>query len=270
MANWLRFLKKKSARASGGPPDRERLAIHFRFKYSCFKELLVSNKEFLDILSDLEDKLLGQQVFGMSYVSSKATRAVFHALRMVKNLDDLSNHHYPQLFKIVENIYDRIKAIISRRKELPPGQFILPYGQINAEMVDWVGGKNAHLGEMKSRLDLPIPDGFAITTQAFQAFLVKTTFLTRSTAEKMEIDPAEPETIMPACEEIQRAVLTAPLPPDLEEALVQAFDEMARRLSKSLPGGAPLQVALRSSAIGEDSELSFAGQYLSILNVLPG
>jgi pyruvate, water dikinase len=267
MANWLRFLKKKFARASGGFPDRERLAVHFRFKYSCFKELLVSNKEFLDILSDLEDKLLGHQVFGMSYISSKATRAVFHALRMVKNLDDLSNHHYPQLFKIVENIYDRIKAIISSRKELPPGQFILPYGQINAEMVDWVGGKNAHLGEMKSRLDLPIPDGFAITTQAFQAFLGQNDLFDEINRRKMEIDPSQPETIMPACEEIQRAVLTAPLPPDLEEALVQAFDEMARRLSKSLPDGAPLQVALRSSAIGEDSELSFAGQYLSILNV---
>lgn len=267
MANWLHFLRRKWGRVSGKSHDRERLAGYFRFKYSCFKELLASNKEFLAVLSDLEEKLQGNQVFGMSYISSKATRGVFHTLRMAKNLDDLSNHHYPQLFKSIEYIHDQIKSIISSRKELPPGQFILPYEQINSEMVDWVGGKNAHLGEIKSRLKLPIPEGFAITTQAYQAFLGRNDLLDEINRKKMEIDPNQPETITQASEEIQRVVLTAPLPPDLEEALYQAYDAMARRLSLSLPDGVPLQVALRSSAIGEDSELSFAGQYLSILNV---
>ena len=267
MANWLHFIKRKWGRTTGRLPDRERLAIHFRFKYSCFKELLASNKEFLDILSDLEEKLQGQHIFGMSYISSKATRAVFHALRMVKNLDDLSNHHYPQLSKVVETIYEQIKAVIGTRKELPPGRYILPYLEINAEMVDWVGGKNAHLGEMKSRLELPIPEGFAITTQAFQAFLAQNDLVDEINRRKMEIDPEQPETITQASEDIQRAILTAPLPPDLEEAMVRAYDEMAQRLSGTRPKGGPLQVALRSSAIGEDSELSFAGQYLSVLNV---
>jgi pyruvate,water dikinase len=265
MADWLRFFKKKVNRISGRATDRERLAVHFRFKYSCFKELLASNKEFLDILSDLEEKLQGRQVFGMSYISSRATRAVFHTLRMVKNLDDLSNHHYPQLFKTVESIYNRIKEIIGARKELPPGRFILPYSQINADMVDWVGGKNAHLGEMKSRLGLPIPEGFAITTQAFQAFMNRDNLFDEINRRKMEIDPEQPESITQASEDIQRAILEAPLPSNLEEALVQAYDRLARDLDFASPDALP--VALRSSAIGEDSALSFAGQYLSILNV---
>jgi pyruvate,water dikinase len=267
MANWLRFIKKKLDQTSGRAPDRERLAVHFRFKYSCFKELLASNKEFLEILSDLEEKLQGRQVFGMSYVSSRATRAVFHTLRMVKNLDDLSNHHYPQLFKTVEAIYSRIREVIGARKELPPGRFILPYSQINADMVDWVGGKNAHLGEMKSRLDLPIPEGFAVTTRAFQAFMDQNNLFDEINRRKMEIDPDLPESITLASEDIQRVILNTPLPTNLEEALYHAYDLLAR---EGLPGSTAagsLPVALRSSAIGEDSELSFAGQYLSILNV---
>jgi phosphoenolpyruvate synthase (EC 2.7.9.2) len=38
-------------------------------------------------------------------------------------------------------------------------------------MVDWVGAKGANLGEMLNRLNLPIPEGFAITTRAFDFFL---------------------------------------------------------------------------------------------------
>ena len=37
-------------------------------------------------------------------------------------------------------------------------------------MVDWVGGKNAHLGEAM-KIGLPIPAGFAITTRAYADFL---------------------------------------------------------------------------------------------------
>ena len=40
----------------------------------------------------------------MSFVQSQSTRAIFHTLRMVKNLDDLSTHHYPALFEVLDKI----------------------------------------------------------------------------------------------------------------------------------------------------------------------
>ena len=163
--NWSRLWKSRKK-----VPSREYLATLFRFKYSSFRMLLESNAEFLKILADLEVKLQGEQIFGMTFVQSQSTRAIFHTLRMVKNLDDLSQHHYPALFGVVDQINAQIKAVLGSRKELPEGRFILPYSEINAEMVDWVGGKNAHLGEMVSRLGLPVPEGFAVSTQAFQAF----------------------------------------------------------------------------------------------------
>ena len=54
------------------------------------------------------------------------------------------------------------------------------------------------------------------------------------------------------------------MPPALAEAIVAAYARMAAEV-----GEASVRVSMRSSAIGEDSELSFAGQYLTILNV-PG
>lgn len=248
-------------------PPKDYQALLFRFKYSSFKMLLDSNTQFLKVITDMEEKLRGREVFGMSYVRTQSSRAIFHILRMIKNLDDLSNHRYGQLFEVLEKIKVRIHDELGTKKELPPSQLTLPYAQINKEMVDWVGGKNANLGEIHSRLHLPIPEGFAITTGAFDLFLSHNNLAEEINNKKMEIDPTDPESIDHASREIQQIILSAQVPSILEEAIQSAYDQMVQRIQPAGSKDPSPRVALRSSAIGEDSELSFAGQYLSVLNV---
>ena len=267
MLKKIAFFKNRKARKEG--PSKDYLARLFRFKYSSFKMLLDSNTQFLKIITDMEEKLRGQQVFGMSYVRTQAARAIFHALRMVKNLDDLSNHRYPVLFDALEGINVRIQEELGPKKESAPRALILEYAQINKEMVDWVGGKNANLGEVQSRVGLPIPEGFAITTRACETFLSHNDLFEEINAKKMEIDPNNPETISRASEEIRGLIQSSEVPLELEAAIREAYDHLSVRIREK--GGSeefPL-VSLRSSAIGEDSDLSFAGQYLSVLNVRP-
>ena len=40
-----------------GRPSRDDLAAAFRFRYACFKDLLDSNTQLLNIITDLEEKL---------------------------------------------------------------------------------------------------------------------------------------------------------------------------------------------------------------------
>nr|CBX29473.1 hypothetical protein N47_J04540 [uncultured Desulfobacterium sp.] len=236
----------------------------FRFKYSCFKMLLDSNAEFLKVISDIEEKLQGQQVFGMSYVRSRSAKAVFHALRMVKNLDDLSGHRCSSLFETFEKINSNINEILKKKKEDIPSENILPYSLINAEMADWVGGKNANLGEVLNKAGLPIPNGFAIAIRAFKSFMLKTGLFDQVSKKKMEIDPDNPETIKTISEDIRQLIISTKLSPEIEEAIMLAYG----KLVESATGDKSLfMVSMRSSAIGEDSELSAAGQYLSKLNV---
>jgi pyruvate,water dikinase len=259
------FQKWKYSQAQ---PSKDQIAEVYRFKYVLFKDLLDSNAQLLNIITDLEEKLQGRQLFGMSYVRSQATRAAFHAFRMIKSLDVLSGHRYPVLYKVLEEINRHLKAELGVRKELPPTALILPYREITKEMVDGVGGKNANLGEALNRVHLPIPKGFAITTAAFAAFLSHNDLVDEINKLKMEIDPRNTETIREVSEEIQRRIISAAIPPDLEEAMTAAYREL------TAAAAAPLKVSMRSSAIGEDAELSFAGQYLTLLNVpgedLPG
>ncbi|MDI6775813.1 MAG: PEP/pyruvate-binding domain-containing protein [Syntrophales bacterium] len=264
---WKKLKLFKRKKLNQGASSRNNLSDLFRFKYSCFKMLLDSNAEFLKIITDIEEKLRGQQVFGMSYVKSRSAQAVFHTLRMVKNLDDLSGHRYSLLFDVLEKINVKIKEILSKRKEIPPTELILPYCQINAEMMDWVGGKNANLGEIHSRVGLPIPGGFAVTTRACESFMADNDLFDEISRKKMEIDPDNPETIKTTSEEIQRLIVSAQVPATLEEAILLAYAKLAEADSKGQSPNSSLRVSMRSSGIGEDSELSYAGQYLSKLNV---
>jgi pyruvate, water dikinase len=248
-------------------PSKDQAEDLFRTKYERFKELLDSNGELAKILTDLEEKLKGHQIFGMTYIRSQTARAVFHTMRMIQSLNAISKNQYFALMPVLESLNTRMKAEIEMRKEIRFTDSILLYSQINAEMVDWVGGKSANLGEILTRAKLPIPEGFAITTHASEVFLKENDLIDEINKLKMEIDPNQPETVNAVSEEIQRLIIGAPLPEQLKEAILSAYDQMIECISQ---GGAldfSPRVSLRSSAIGEDSELSFAGQYLSILNV---
>ena len=260
--------KIKTWTSRGRSRAREKVARIFRFKYVSFKDLLASNSELLNIITDFEEKLRGQEVFGMSYVRSQATRAVFHTLRMVKTLDDLSDRRYQTLFGAVDHINLMINEELGKRIELPLTEWVLPYTEISKEMVDWVGGKNANLGELMNKAGLPIPEGFAITTRAYAYFLEKNDLIDEIVRMRRDLDPLDPHAVDIVGQEIQRLIIKAPVPPELRESILAAYDRMAEKI-RSTSGNSELQVkvALRSSAIGEDSELSYAGQYLSVLNV---
>lgn len=248
-------------------PSRDTFSESFRVKYEHFRELLNSNAELSKIIADIEEKLQGHQSFGMSYVRSQAVQAVFYTLRMVKSLDALSSHKFPVLFSVLEDLSSKIKEEVEKRKENPMTELILPFSEINREMVDWVGAKSANLGEMRNRLNFPIPEGFAITTRAFDLFLKENDLVDEINKKKIELRVDDPGTVNLLSEEIERLIIAAPIPLELEGAILSAYDQMFEKIRKKSSGDFSSRVSLRSSAIGEDSELSFAGQYLSVLNV---
>jgi len=257
----ISFFKKKESDHHSG----EKMMGIFRTKYANFKTLLESNSELLKIISDIEEKLQGQTLFGMSYIRSQTARLTFHTARMIKSFESLSAKTFSSLTETLENIQNQIRDELEHKSIQKISEYVLPYTQVNKEMVDFVGGKNANLGEIMSRVKLPIPMGFAITTTAFERFLAFNGLTDDIRKLKMEIDAADPQSILEISEEIRRLFLNAAIPPDLEKDISDSYANLMTVSGHSASD--PLMVALRSSAIGEDSELSFAGQYLSQLNV---
>ncbi len=127
-----------------------------------------------------------------------------------------------------------------------------------------VGPKIARLGELR-RLGVEVPDGFAVTTRAFRAFLVDNSLeaiIDRELAAVKNVDDlAATEAVS---NRLRDLIERAPLEAAFEAALREAYDELCLRY-----GDVTLPVAVRSSAAGEDAAAaSFAGQYESYLGVI--
>ncbi|SVE18730.1 uncharacterized protein METZ01_LOCUS471584, partial [marine metagenome] len=142
-------------------------------------------------------------------------------------------------------------------------ELIIPLDQVNMNDVSRVGGKNASLGEMISRLSsagIQVPGGFATTSNAYQMFLAGSALPERINHLLDDLDAENLQQLASAGATIRGWLLEAPLPEELEQAIRTAYD----RLGSSQD----IAVAVRSSATAEDlPEASFAGQQESFLNV---
>ena len=124
------------------------------------------------------------------------------------------------------------------------------------------GGKGANLGEI-SRL-VPVPPGFVVTSHAYRRHLEYNGLVDKIYAILREtIRERKPEEYEEASRRIRRVIEDAPMPPDVERAIKEAYAKLSADL-----GIEDVAVAVRSSATAEDiEEASFAGQQETYLNV---
>ncbi len=153
-------------------------------------------------------------------------------------------------------------------QETPPspnGQWIKWFENLDIDEVPIVGGKNASLGELYSSLQplgINVPNGFAITADAYRYFL-KNAGLDQHIPELLgSLDTSDLDNLRQHGSQIRRAILSANMPNDLEAAIVKAYAELSTQETGTV------DVAVRSSATAEDRpDASFAGQQETYLNV---
>jgi pyruvate,water dikinase len=122
------------------------------------------------------------------------------------------------------------------------------------------GGKSANLGELLAA-GIPVPPGFALAAHAFHAFVEEAGLEGTIAAALFRASAGEVEEVGAVSKAIGEAMRFAPLPEAVREQLEQRHDELARALGEEEP-----PVAVRSSALGEDSEdATHAGQQESFL-----
>jgi pyruvate,water dikinase len=130
------------------------------------------------------------------------------------------------------------------------------FDNIGANDLDIVGGKGASLGELAGA-GLPVPGGFAVTVEAYQAFLEESGIETEL-IDAIDVDPDDAAAVAAAAEHARDLIEGTPVPGAVREAIHDAYDAF---------GDDPF-VAVRSSATAEDlPDASFAGQQETFLNV---
>ena len=138
------------------------------------------------------------------------------------------------------------------------------FSQIGISDVPTVGGKNASLGEMFSKLsdnDIKVPDGFATTAAAFDIFLDRNELREKLKTVLSSLNTQDYSNLKEIGGKARSLILSGQMPKDLSDNILQEYHEL-------LKGNEHISVAVRSSATAEDlPNASFAGQHESYLNI---
>src|SRR5918997_2487841 len=136
---------------------------------------------------------------------------------------------------------------------------VLPFEAIDRTALPIAGGKAANLGEL-IRAGLPVPDGFCVTTAAYD-LVAGDAGLDSSLGALAETRPDDTLRLAELAEEARNGLLKEYVPDVLVETIAKAY--------RALGDGASVPVAVRSSATAEDLPYaSFAGQQDTYLNVV--
>ncbi|MEW6185315.1 MAG: PEP/pyruvate-binding domain-containing protein [Thermodesulfobacteriota bacterium] len=259
MRSFKGWFRKKEPESFPDPA----LTAALRQKYGAFRRLLADDQEVLEIITDLEEKYNGEYLFDMQYLRTNIRRLSEKVYNLIHLLNEISNLKYTDLYRTYEQIQQELNDLLAQKRKIPVDEMVLPFERISLEKEESVGGKMANLGELRNRLGLPVPRGFAITAYAYKAFIGYHQLQEEISRQLNALDINRLEDLLVVSRDIQERILEKPIPPFLEETLTKSYRELIEKT------GSEIRVSVRSSALGEDSRLSFAGQYGTVLNVDP-
>ncbi len=257
MRNLQKYFKKT---ASGDFSDN--LSEIFKKKYLAFQQLLATNNIVLKIMADMEEKVSGEYLFDAEYIHANVRKIASGVLHIIENLNALSSEDtYRVLCRKFDVLNRDIENMLLWKFEVPISDLTIPLEDITRDMGHIAGGKIAHLGAVKTILNLPTPEGFAVSSYAFKRFMEHNRFLQNTNRIVSALRLENLEELHEVSREIQDMIISSAIPDDVANAIRDAYSGLCRKTGKVT------KVSVRSSAIHEDGHFSFAGQYATFLNV---
>jgi pyruvate,water dikinase len=233
-----------------------------RAKIQKFQSLLGENNRVLELMAEAEESFRGDFLFDMQYLRGLAGQLEKSVKGILLDLNFITENRYLSLFIIFEKISAAVNDALLDKRNVPDAPLAMPLAEVDQQMSDVVGEKMARLGEIQKRLPYRIPKGFIITSQACQRFFRKTKIGDKiveveTAIAAQNISPHEAES------QLSKFILNEPLPRDIARQMKQGIASLEEE------AGGKVLLAVRSSAIGEDGRLSFAGLHETLLGVQP-
>ncbi len=229
-------------------------------KYNYFREFLEFNRDALSQMAELEQLYYGSRI-NILAVRKKCDELLASLRQLVESLDGLGRGRYHELQSACHRVEQELALLFHSGPCCLIGDLVLPLEALRPETVQEAGGKATNLATIARFVKLPIPPGFAITSYAFERFLEENKLAVPMEMILTSLNPDDPVDLEVQSAIIQKSIQNAPVPDFLAEKIFQAYEVLESKTHKNV------RIAMRSSAVGEDTEASFAGQHLTVLNV---
>lgn len=232
-----------------------------RRKYAAFRELLECDRRAQAHIAKLEESYYESPALDFNRVRRIYPQLAREMTAVIGRLQTMSVDSADRLARQLAVIDRRILPLLAPKDATSQPPFTILLEALTSEDVERAGGKAVNLARIRRSLGAPVPNGFVVTASACDAVYRFNRLRPRIDRLLGGVDIHNPSALKATSRQLTAMVRSARLPEDLEDALRQGFAAIPSR------SGAPLKVAVRSSAIAEDSQLSFAGQYRTVLNV---
>ena len=237
--------------------DVDSRLAELRLRYFQFRDLLTANHELLEVVAATELRLQRRSVVTLGWIRAQVVTALTSAHRMTAALNAVSGQGYQVLNLVLARLEQRLSSCRAMSEPELPDDWVVPLDRLDRSSLPLAGTKMAVLGEIRNTLGLPVPDGFVVTVAAFH-LLIEAAGGTEATSPEGDDRGGDGEST--ESDRARQRILDTPVPSELAGRILASH--------RALGGdGEPPALAVRSSAVEEDSEVSFAGQYLTLLNV---
>ncbi len=231
-----------------------------RTTYEAFQRLLSFDSRSHEMMAELESLYYQGKKEDFSKISQKYNELAESVNGMVSSLEEMAPGSYLGL-----PAYFRKFDFYSRFFLFPPSlnfgtPFVLEFAE-DTILTPLAGSKSTRLVEIADDLDLSIPCGFVITTNSFNYLLEYNDLRPAITSLLSSIDIQDTNQLLQISASLMDIIRTAEIPPDIETAIRYASRRLREKKTEHR------LIAVRSSALSEDGQCSFAGQYASYLNI---
>src|SRR5688500_6533762 len=108
-------------------------------------------------------------------------------------------------------------------------RYVLVLQEIDQTQVAVVGGKGANLGELSRIEGVRVPDGFCVTTDAFQRIMAEAPEIDDRLDRLARLKPDDREAIRALSLEIRRTIEETAIPDDLAAAIVGSLKRLGEQ-----------------------------------------
>lgn len=232
-----------------------------REKFAALRTIGATNDAFLNGLAYYQNRLEAGMPPHAGIVAEAYEATSTPVRAMVRALLAMGEGRYPDLERRYETLDRELAMEVLRARPIEFGPLVAWPGDAIAIRPEVVGPKAARLAELAADSSFAVPPFFAVTVHGFRLFMEATGVYERLQGYLALENLADDAAMKSFAARAAAAVLEASLPAQLGAAIGQALQTLHRH------AGREVMVAVRSSAVVEDADSSFAGQFESVLNV---
>ncbi|HDQ39714.1 MAG TPA: hypothetical protein ENN39_01610 [Desulfonatronum sp.] len=228
-------------------------------QFALFQELLREDKKCLKLITALEEIAQKPILTDWARIAMLSRTLSAAAQRLTRCLMQMRPGAYDALAAGHDRIDEHLQKLLPQTDFSGEPPYALPLATA-WDHQELLGGKALALARILRDTAIPVPPGFVVTTNAYHAFLQGNNLQPVIARHLRGLNLRRPDRLQKISHSLQQAVMAGEVPQAVQESIAAAMQDIPRWAQTNA-------WAVRSSAWAEDGQVSFAGQYATVLDV---